>query len=79
MINNIEFTRYLIKFGENSHSTLTYSFQLALLRNPKYTNFFSQRERIIEVMRKNLIKKYEDCLQLLSSFQLNSISLSDKG
>ena len=78
MINNIELTRYLIKFGENSHSTLTYSFQLALLRNPNYTNFFSQRERIIEVMRKNLIKKYEDCLQLLSSFQLNSISLSDK-
>ena len=78
MINNIEFTRYLIKFGENSHSTLTYSFQLALLRNPNYTNFFSQRDRIIEVMRKNLIKKYQDCLILLSSFQLNSISLSKK-
>ena len=78
MINNIEFTRYLIKFGENSHSTLTYSFQLALLRNPNYTNFFSQRERIIEVMRKNLIIKYEDCLTLLNSFQLNSISLSKK-
>ena len=76
LINNVELIRYLIKFGENSHSTLTYSFQLALLRNPKYTNFYAERERIIIVMKQNLIKKYQDCLKLLSSYQINSINLS---
>ena len=78
LTNNVELTRYLIKFGENSHSTLTYSFQLALLRNPKYTNFYANRERIIEVMKKNLLNRYQDCLILLTSYQLNSINLSKK-
>ena len=78
LIKNIELTRYLIKFFENSDSTLTYSFQLALLRNPKYTNFFSDRERIISVLRKNLINMYQDCIKLLTSYQSNSINLSNK-
>ena len=77
LINNVELTRYLIKFGEHSHSTLTYSFQLALLRNPKYTNFYADRERIIVVMKQNLINRYQDCLKLLTSYQTNSINLSN--
>ena len=76
IVNVIELIKYLIKFGENSHSTLTYSFQLVLLKNPNYTNFFSERNKTMTGLRNKLFTKYIDCLNLLTSLQTNSISLS---
>ena len=63
---------------ESSHMVLFYSYELVLLENHKYYNFFESREEKIEKSKENLLKSYNVYSNFSSLLHSDNLKLTKK-